>query len=335
VTRYIDTARLSQRYREVAVDVPGRRILISQLGGSDQEADLTMPANCAGLGRIRHFRRHGNSAWGENPLPIDPAAKALGLPPDLGLLRAQVFQNAVCNWRCWYCFVPFNLLKGDPNRSQMVTAEALIDLYIQEPSTKPRVIDLSGGQPELVPEWTLWMMQELQRRKLDETTYLWSDDNLSSDHFWTELKKGDRAVIANYPNYGRVCCFKGFDESSFSFNTGAAPNLYSQQFERFARLLDLGIDLYAYVTFTSPPNDYLRAAVSGFVDRLQQIHPLLPLRTVPLEVAEFGAMTSRVTDSHRAAIDLQHEVNRLWLAQLRERFDEGMRATNITSVRLA
>ena len=26
------------------------------------------------------------------------------------MIEAQAFQNAACNWRCWYCYVPFELL---------------------------------------------------------------------------------------------------------------------------------------------------------------------------------------------------------------------------------
>ena len=105
----IDTDAVSARYREAAVRLAERRILVSDFRGSEQERDLTEPANCDGLGRIRHFRRQTSAGWPPDPLPIDPAARFLGLKP-AHLLRAQVFQSAVCNFRCWYCFVPFSLL---------------------------------------------------------------------------------------------------------------------------------------------------------------------------------------------------------------------------------
>ena len=68
-----------------------------------------------GFGRIRHFRRSTSPGWPSNPLPIDPACKFLGTPAE-DVARAQVFQNAVCNWRCWYCFVPFELLSANLSR---------------------------------------------------------------------------------------------------------------------------------------------------------------------------------------------------------------------------
>src|SRR6266849_5465208 len=78
--------------------------------------------------------------WPENPLPIDPASKALGLPR-ADRLQAQVFQNAACAWRCWYCYVPYNLLSGDATRGEWVTAEKLVRLYAEE-ENRPSIIDL-------------------------------------------------------------------------------------------------------------------------------------------------------------------------------------------------
>ena len=56
-------------------------MLISRLGGSAQEPDLTLPSKCGGYGRVRHFRLDTSPGWPFNPLPILPACKALGLDP--------------------------------------------------------------------------------------------------------------------------------------------------------------------------------------------------------------------------------------------------------------
>jgi len=113
----IDTDKFSSTLRDKSVDTVNRRLLITRLEGSEQESDFTVPANCGGLGRIRHFNRETSAGWPDNPLPIDPACRALQLPPT-DSVRAQVFQNASCNWRCWYCYVPFPLLNGDPTKSE-------------------------------------------------------------------------------------------------------------------------------------------------------------------------------------------------------------------------
>jgi uncharacterized Fe-S cluster-containing radical SAM superfamily protein len=196
------------------------------------------------------------------------------------------------------------------------------------------MIDLSGGQPDLTPEWVPWMMDEISRRGLTERIYLWSDDNLSNDYFWRYLTDSDRNLIRQYRNYGRVACFKGIDAESFAFNTGAAPDCFDQQFELFRRFLELRLDLFAYVTFTVPNATNLEARVCSFVDRLQQLHPLLPLRTVPLEIAPFTPVQSRLKDDHRNAITTQYQVLRFWKTELDRRFTPEMRARSICDVRL-
>src|SRR5947209_882153 len=260
----IDTDALSARYRSAAVRPGERRLLVTDFRGSEQEPDLTEPANCDGLGRIRHFRRQTSAGWPNNPLPIDPAARFLGIEPD-ALLRAQVFQNAVCNWRCWYCFVPFNLLSAHPDHSRWVTAEELVDLYLREEG-RPSVIDLSGGQPDLVPEWVPWTMRALREQGLEGSVYLWSDDNLSNDYFCQHLASEDIDLIRSFRGYGRVGCFKGFDRESFGFNTAAEPDQFDRQFDLIGRLIGLGLDVYAYVTLTAPSGNGVGDRVARFVD---------------------------------------------------------------------
>jgi uncharacterized Fe-S cluster-containing radical SAM superfamily protein len=311
-------------------------VLVSRLEASDQETDLTLPPNCAGLGRIRHFRRETAVGWPSNPLPIDPAARALGLRPS-DLVMAQVFQNAACAWRCWYCYVPFNLLAGDERRSEWRTAEELVELWSGEPD-RPRVIDLSGGSPDLTPEWVIWFMEALEARGLAGEAYLWSDDNLSTDYVFTRLTEADRDRLVAYRNYGRVCCFKGFDPEAFAFNTGADPAGWERQFELFARYVDLGLDVFGYVTLTGPNPAVVGNSVPRFVDRLSEIAPELPLRVVPLEIVPFTPMRER-EERRRAATGetgrtVQAAAITLWRAELERRFSPEQRARNISDVRL-
>jgi uncharacterized Fe-S cluster-containing radical SAM superfamily protein len=329
----IDTDAFSATLRERGVDRDGRLIAISSLLGSEQAGDLSEPPNCQGFGRIRHFRRATAPGWPSNPLPIDPARASLGLGP-LEVLRAQVFQNAVCNWRCWYCYVDFPLLAGNSERSSMLSAAELLDLLGADPDP-PSVLDLSGGQPDLVPEWVVWMAEEIDRRGLSGSHYLWSDDNLSNDYFWTRLTPAERAVLASRPGYGKVCCFKGFDQRSFAFNTGAAPELFDRQFELFARLLrDTDIDLYAYATFTSPHQGQTEREIARFTDRLQEIDPMLPLRLIPLRVEDFTPSKARMGPEHRTATAVQDEAVAAWQAELDSRFPAAARSLPITEVEL-
>ena len=333
MNKLIDTDKWSSHWRHAGIELETKRILVTNFLDTRQEDDLSEPSNCEGFGRIRHFRRATSSGWPANPLPIDPAAKFLGTRT-ADVLRAQVFQNAVCNWRCWYCFVPFELLSANHKHAAWLSATELLDLHLDQPEP-PRVIDLSGGQPDLTPEWVPWMIQEIQSRGLEREIYLWSDDNLSTDYFWKSLSTSEIDLVGSAKNYGRVCCFKGFDEGSFSFNTLADESLFSRQFELFRRFVDLGIDVYAYVTLTSPTADRIVDRMRSFVDRLQTVHENLPLRTVPLEIQIFAPVLPRTGDQQREALKIQEIAVEAWNREVEDRYSLDKRALPITEVSLA
>ena len=328
----IHTSEFSALLRARALDLGKRRVLISRLEGSDQARDFTVPPNCGGFGRVRHFRQATSPGWPINPLPIVPAARALGLEPPAAM-TAQVFQNAACNWRCWYCYVPYNLLAADPVRSAWFSAEELVALYMAE-RERPVVIDLSGGSPDLVPEWVPWMMAALDAACLSRTTYLWSDDNLSTDYLFDQVPSAQVEQMRAYRSYGRVCCFKGFNEASFSFNTRAAPDAFARQFHIMGRLLGFGLDVYGYATFTTPTTEDVRGHMARFVDRLQELHPNLPLRVVPLEVIGFSPVAGRMNETRRAALDNQRAAIEAWCVELEDRFDSSERVAPISDVSL-
>ena len=331
----IDTKRFAAHLRARAIDVAGARIRISRLAGSGQEVDLTLPANCNGYGRVRHFRSTTAEGWPANPLPIVPACHALGIVSIPPMMKALVFQNAACAWRCWYCFVPEELLKADPDHSAWFTAAELVDLYCQTPDA-PRVIDLSGGSPDLVPEWTPWMMRALADASLDDTTYLWTDDNLSTTYLFDKLPHADLALISQYRNHGRVCCVKGFDSRSFAFNTRAAPEDYGRQFEVLRRVLELGLDVYGYVTLTSQHDDRISQGVADLLDRLQEIDPNYPLRVIPLRIQVFEPVKRRLAGDHarERSLAVQEEAIDVWTSEIARRFPPNLRALKICDVPL-
>ena len=333
MTKVIDTDNWSNHWRNAGIDLESKRVLVTNFKDTKQEVDLSEPTNCKGFGRIRHFRRDIASGWPSNPLPLDPACKFLDLPTE-DVLRAQLFQNAVCNWRCWYCFVPFELLSANHRHAAWLTASELLDLHLGQ-ADPPRVIDLSGGQPDLTPEWIPWMIEEVRNRGLEEEIFLWSDDNLSTDYFWTSLSTSDIELVSSAPNYGRVCCFKGFDELSFSFNTLAHESLFSRQFDLFRRFVDLGIDVYAYVTLTSPSAHGITDRIRSFIDRLQALHENLPLRTVPLEVQVFTPVLPRIKEEHRVALTNQKAAVDAWSIEIEDRYSTEDRTLPITEISLA
>jgi uncharacterized Fe-S cluster-containing radical SAM superfamily protein len=248
-------------------------------------------------------------------------------------LRAQVFQNAICNWRCWYCFVDFALLSGNPKRSQWVSCEQLVDLYAAQDG-RPPVIDLSGGEPSLTPEWVPWMMEALRSRGLDRDVYLWSDDNLSTDYLWRYLDEKQLDLMSSYHNYGRVCCFKGFSQESFEFNTRADSRCFDLQFDLMRRVIRLGLDTYGYVTLTAPERNGIREEIRKFVDALQSVSENLPLRVVPLEIQMFSPVTERNVPFAEKALENQQVAIDAWNEEIEVRFTSKLRSTPVVDVPL-
>lgn len=310
-----------------------QRILVARLGGSEQEKDLSSPVNCQGYGRIRHFEIHKFHNWSSDPLPNLPAARSRNLTSPEEVMRAQVFQIAGCNWRCWYCFVDDELLSADHRFSAFFTASELVDMFLAHPD-HPYVLDLTGGYPDLVPEWVLWTMKALVEKGAEKEVFLWSDDNLSSRALFQFLVAKDIDYMLKYEKYSRVGCFKGYDEASFIFNTLAPRSMYRSQFVVFSELLALGLDMYAYVTFTSKPRADIKPKMREFVDDLQQIHPNLPLRTVPLRIEAYSPTRKRMSEVHSSALEYQHVVHETWKEEIASRYSEDERAILISEVPL-
>lgn len=329
----IDTNKLSESLRLKAIDPINKSLLITNFHGSEQEEDLSEPANCDGFGRIRHFKLDSGTNWPINPLPILPAAKALGINSN-SEMRAQVFQNSVCNWRCWYCFVDFKLLSGNSKYSKFLTSEEMLNMYLLE-DNPPQMIDLSGGQPDLTPEWVPWMMEAITERGLQDKIYLWSDDNLSNDYFWKFLTPKQIDLVTSYKMYSRVCCFKGIDDRSFGLNTKADPKLFNKQVELSKRLLEINLDLYCYITLTANTDTNFDLVIPQFLDRIQTVDELLPLRIVPLKVYDtFTPIAKRMDDNFKDMLKGQFTAIEVWQKELSKRFSPQQLLQPITEVSL-
>jgi len=153
---------------------------------------------------------------------------------------------------------------------------------------------------------------------------------------WRFLKSEEIERLRRTANYGRVGCFKGFDEKSFSFNTKAAPGLFYEQFRLMNRLVTAGFDVYGYATFTGNSNDEIDILMNRFIDSLQeQVHPLFPLRTIPLRIGAFTPTKVRMREEHVKAMAVQEAAIYARNTELEKRFSPEQRAANITAHRLS
>jgi uncharacterized Fe-S cluster-containing radical SAM superfamily protein len=310
------------------------RFLVTKFPGSLQEKDITDGPNCEGYGRVHHFPYDRGPNWVVDPLPQQVAAWRLGeIAPEIG--RAQVFQNASCNWRCWYCFVDFGLLSAVNKWADFKSADELLDLFLKEPD-RPRIIDLSGGQPDIIPEWPIRMMEAIQRRNLEDEYFLWMDDNLSVYFAWDYLTPSDFKLMKSFRNFGRVGCFKGFSPSSFTENTNASPDLFERQIDIMSRWVKMGLDMYGYITLTASNLGGMHEALRLFMDSIQKkVCHYFPLRTVPLQVRQFTPTRTRMKEREERAMKNQFEILGAWSDELNARYSKRERNLPIYNVSLS
>ncbi len=308
---------IAQALRDKALSVTNKSIKLASLINTCQAEDIGKPITFDGYSRIHCFSELPQENWISDPLPTIPAARKLGCSIQEAR-ETQVFQLAACNLRCWYCFVDYDSLSPESPRSKEFSIEELIAKFIAI-KERPRVIDLSGGNPGLVPEWILWSIRTLKSFDA-KNVYLWADDNLTVDYYSTVLTRSEIQEISIFPRFGSVGCFKGFDDESFSFNTSLPPGLFATQFNIFKTILSFGWDLYGYVTFTTHSAYSLPGRISKFVDRLQEIDENLPLRVIPLKIKPYSPTKDRMREIHEKSLRIQYDVLHCWLQELEHRF---------------
>lgn len=322
--------------RSTFIDIKNEKILLAKIAGSEQEQDLSEKPTCNGYARIHHFKRLIKD-WINDPLPIEPANRYFQRPDNEPQINVQVFQLPICNMNCWYCFVPDNLKNLSDKNSKWFSMKELVDL-LENNCTDKTVIDLSGGNPELTPEWPLWLARELKRRNLDEKYYIWSDDTLSTENMFSYLTDKEIKELASYKNYGKVCCFKGFDAESYEYNCKLSKEVFATSFKILKKYIDYGFDVYGYITLTTNNVANIESKIASFMDKVQkEVSYCFPLRIVPLKIFQFTPTKSRMIkniDSKKIAIENQNIVIKAWVKELNKRFDKKEISQNICDVRI-
>jgi len=299
--------------RNQVLNLDRRSVKLASLLDSQQKTDISKPIIFNGYARLHRFSEEKKPHWVLDPLPTIPALSKLHCDPST-IRDARVLQLSACNLRCWYCFVDYeNLSPYSPSSKDFSVSEIIS--VLQSYSKEQYVIDLSGGNPGLVPEWAVWVIEELTARNLDNV-YVWIDDNLTVNFYNRFLTDNQIKTIASFPRFGSVACFKGFDETSYIFNTGLPELFFDEQFNIFKSLFSFGWDIYGYVTLTTPSSKDLHNKIQIFINRLQDIDPILPLRVIPLEIRPYTPTKSRMTKIHEESMANQYKALDFWISEL-------------------
>ena len=100
--------------------------------------------------------------------------------------------------------------------------------------------------------------------------------------------------------------------------------------------IDLGLDVYGYVTLTSPHEDGVARGVNDLLDRFQAIDCNFPLRVIPLRIAIYTPVGQRIArDTVRErSLAIQEEAIAVWRGEIDSRFSADQRAQQIYNVPL-
>jgi hypothetical protein len=94
------------------------------------------------------------------------------------------------------------------------------------------------------------------------------------------------------------------------------------------------MNLFAYVTITTPSRERIDDGIRRFIDRLQEVHPNLPLRTIPLEIQMFTPVLDRLNEVKKEALKNQWLAVEAWNKELENRYSVAERNLSICDVRL-
>lgn len=330
----IDSDRLATTMRARIFKPYSKQLLIANLRGTLEAQDSYTELNCDGLGRVRTFANFLMHADGGDVTERSRIRRMLleGYP-QRNETRTQVFQLAGCAWRCWYCYVDEDRLSGDPRVGKWMNCDELVDLYFKG-ENPPDVLDLSGGQPDLVPIWPGLMLEALRRSGKERHVFLRSEDNLTFPLSADPAEGKHYEELIAWGKYSRIGCFKGFDEASFSQNTGAKPEFFARQMEVAKSIVERGISFFAHATFTAVPDERIGQKVGKFIDGLQRVHHYLPLRVVPLTIRAVPAWAGRRVGAQGDSQSGQDMALDAWFNEICKRFSLNDRSKTFEEISL-
>lgn len=219
-----------------------------------------------------------------------------------------IYQLKGCNIHCPYCFVDdFNKNGKFDNGARFFSIPEIVDEFGKEREKRVKEglnhiyrIRASGGEPTLVPEQWLSMLQEIEKRNLGDKIHFQSDTNLTTGYFLDELEeKGEIEKnifekIGQYRNFGLLCSFKGTDVENFVKNTRANPQYFYSLPHSFEKFVKAGIDAYPFLYNPNPKTleNFLEELARTFGENVYLKTWVLPLKMYEPIRARLGEKAS-------------------------------------------
>lgn len=202
-----------------------------------------------------------------------------------------IWQLKSCNMHCPWCYVDdLNKNSRQGNNSEFFSIREIIDVFEEQRKSQPLFIARpSGGEPTLAIEQWLETLQELEKRGLDREVYVRGDTNLSTGRFIEylettgQIEKNYLEKVAEYPNFGLLCSFKGTDRKSFLHASGMREEygfLEQERWDSFEKIIKAGIDAYPFIYDPNPETleSFMKQGASRFGDGFYLKTWIFPLK---------------------------------------------------------
>jgi len=184
------------------------------------------------------------------------AASIMGRSPNYYNKEFMYWLDA-CTLSCHFCYLHPEVFFANYEGGLFSMDEILDEFEKIRGGKDISYFRISGGEPSIVPEQWLWVLEGLKRRNLQDI-FVSSETNLTTGRLIKQLMKdGEISAdlfkrICRYENFALFPCFKGTDPDNFYQNTGADPKFFNEQFDSLELYLKEGIRVYPYIINPDP-----------------------------------------------------------------------------------
>lgn len=239
-----------------------------------------------------------------------------------------IVQIGICNFRCWYCYVDYELLSG--RKVLYLTADAIVSQFLEQrqhaksEGKEWNVLRISGGEPFLAPDLILDCLRIIKQLHLDRDICIKTETNLSP-----LIKVNDQPLAEEWADFQELAQYRnlivhptlhGISQESLRLNANADPELLDVLFEALKTLIDHRIDIYpSFGSNTVPVGD-----VRYFWGRLKALNKNLPLRIAvrPFRF-DYESIVERAHGNRKIQIFDHVELVKTWDDLLRDEYGVG------------
>lgn len=158
-----------------------------------------------------------------------------------------------CPLNCWHCYVDKELLNQE--KTDYFSAEKIVDFFIEQRdidkkiNVESNVLRITGGEPFLIPEMILEILEELKNRNLDGEIFVWTETNITPLSFAKDIIDWEDILskLSGYSNFAVHPCFHGTSDDDIEKITRREGITVDNLMGGLRSLINKDIDIYPTV----------------------------------------------------------------------------------------